>query len=462
MLTRCLGILLLASTLSFTSHGATGPTGWWSGSYELAGPGSFTAHLVGRRATVALGPGHASTQVVPAKIDGLHVRFQVPGRPAPVLFDGVVGTGRFEGTVSQGSVRGAFRARRAEDRNLVAVGRYGGRAVVDDPYGPERLVDLGSGAVHALYPSGAGFVIGSGFATRAPARGLARFTSAGGVIAGSPVVRQAARQLEVRFRSGTAVLSGTLTLPRTRGPHAAVAFVDGSGETTRAYLPDLQALLVRRGVAVLAYDKRGVGESGGLYPGESPTPAAIDVLARDAAEAVRFLATQPEVDPQRVGLAGHSQAGWIMPLAAARTPAVRFLVILSGPAVTADETDRYQTLTGQGERPQSLSDAAIDAQVAAAGRGGVDPIPWIGKLRIPALWVYGGRDENVPPRLSVRRLAPVARGPGRDFTIRIFPNANHALVETKTGLTSEMLRSDTFAPGLFAFVGAWLRAHGLR
>jgi len=49
---------------------------------------------------------------------------------------------------------------------------------------------------------------------------------------------------------------------------------------------------------------------------------------------------------------------------------------------------------------------------------------------------------------------------GRDFTIEMFPNANHALVETKTGLTSEMLQSDRFAPGLFARVAAWLQAHG--
>src|SRR5262249_55157211 len=140
------------------------------------------------------------------------------------------------------------------------------------------------------------------------------------------------------------------------------------------------------------------------------------------------------------------QAGWIMPLAASRTPAVRFLVVFSGPSVTADETDLYQNLTGQGERPQTESDAAIDAQVLAAGRSGVDPMPWIRKLRIPALWVFGGRDEHVPARLSVRRLEPVAHEAGRDFTIRVFPNANHALVETKTGLTSEMLRSDRYAP----------------
>src|SRR4051812_35088801 len=53
----------------------------------------------------------------------------------------------------------------------------GGRtlAVVDDPYGPPRLVDLDSGAVHALYADGGGFVAGTGFATRGAGTGAVRF-----------------------------------------------------------------------------------------------------------------------------------------------------------------------------------------------------------------------------------------------------------------------------------------------
>ena len=110
--------------------------------------------------------------------------------------------------------------------------------------------------------------------------------------------------------------------------------------------------------------------------------------------------------------------------------------------MTADENDLYQDLTGQGAEPAQLTDAAIDAQVLASGPGGVDPIPWIRRLRVPVLWVYGGRDRHIPPRLSERRLEPIAKEAGRDFTIADFPKANHALVETTTGLTAEMLRSD--------------------
>jgi dienelactone hydrolase len=358
---------------------------------------------------------------------------------------------------------GNLAVRRGQGRELIAAGLYlaGGRnfAVVDDPYGPPRLDDLDSGGLNGLYPAGSSFAIGSGWATRAPTRGTATFSSRTAVIAGAQATRVATRQLEVRFPSAGATLSGTLTLPPGSGRHAAVAFVTGSGPTWRAYLPDLQALLVRNGIAVLAYDKRGIGQSGGTYPGESPTSSTIDLLARDAEAAVRFLVLQPEIDPARVGLAGHSQAGWIMPLAASREAAVHFLVSFACPTVTADESDLYQDLTGQGERPQQLSNEEIDAEVLARGPSGVDPMPWIRLLHIPAVWLYGSLDMHIPTRLSVRRLEPVAHEAGRDFEIKTYPNANHALVETQTGLTSEMLRSDRFAPNLFRDVGAWLRTH---
>jgi uncharacterized protein len=437
--------------------------GWWVGTYTLGGPNTITFQLAGRRAVVALGVGHAGVQTVSASTGGSRVRFQISGRPQPVVFAGTVNGNRIRGTVAQGRTRGTFAVRRGQGRELIAAGLYlaGGRnfAVVDDPYGPPRLDDLDSGGLNGLYPAGSSFAIGSGWATRAPTRGTATFSSRTAVIAGAQATRVATRQLEVRFPSAGATLSGTLTLPPGSGRHAAVAFVTGSGPTWRAYLPDLQALLVRNGIAVLAYDKRGIGQSGGTYPGESPTSSTIDLLARDAEAAVRVLVLQPEIDPARVGLAGHSQAGWIMPLAASREAAVHFLVSFACPTVTADESDLYQDLTGQGERPQQLSNEEIDAEVLARGPSGVDPMPWIRLLHIPAVWLYGSLDMHIPTRLSVRRLEPVAHEAGRDFEIKTYPNANHALVETQTGLTSEMLRSDRFAPNLFRDVGAWLRTH---
>ena len=76
---------------------------------------------------------------------------------------------------------------------------------------------------------------------------------------------------EVSFTSADgAAMAGTLTLPTGDGPFPAVVLITGSGpqdrdETIVGHKPFLVLAdhLTRRGVAVLRYDDRGVGESGG-------------------------------------------------------------------------------------------------------------------------------------------------------------------------------------------------------
>ena len=85
----------------------------------------------------------------------------------------------------------------------------------------------------------------------------------------------------------------------------------------------------------------------------------------------------------------------------------------------------------------------MEAEVLRQGSSGYEPLPAIRSLRVPSLWLFGRLDYVVPTRLSIRRLREV----GGDFTIGEFPKANHALVDTQTGLNSEMLASDRFAPG---------------
>ncbi len=137
----------------------------------------------------------------------------------------------------------------------------------------------------------------------------------------------------------------------------------------------------------------------------------MDVLARDAQAEVRFLARLPGVDPKRVGLLGDSQAGWIIALAAAREPAVHWAVPLAGPTVSVDETDLWGDLAGKSQVAPSGSEQTMLAQVRAGGPGGFDPRPSLRKLSIPALWVFGDDDRNVPTKLCVEALEQLKAGP---------------------------------------------------
>jgi dienelactone hydrolase len=212
----------------------------------------------------------------------------------------------------------------------------------------------------------------------------------------------------------------------------------------------------------LTYDKRGVAQSGGLWPGEAPTTRSVDTYARDAEAAARFLVAQPEVDATRVGLSGASQAGWIMPLAATREPAIRFLVTVSGPVVTTGEQQTYQDLTTEGQTTPTQSPAEILAEVRRVGPSGFDPVPSIRRLAIPALWLLGAIDQHIPTALSVERLAPLASGPDHDFTYVVFPGADHFLLESEHALDSEDLRSHSYASRLFLRVDEWLQERRLQ
>src|SRR5690348_10120628 len=138
---------------------------------------------------------------------------------------------------------------------------------------------------------------------------------------------------DVHFTNGPIQLAGTLISPKTGGRHAALILVHASGAEDREYLLPLAHFLVRHGIAVLGYDKRGVGASTGDWKS-----ASFDDLAGDVIAAFEFLKTRKDIDPKQIGILGWSQAGWVMPLAAMRAKDIAFLISISGAGVPAAET----------------------------------------------------------------------------------------------------------------------------
>src|SRR4029450_10558925 len=88
----------------------------------------------------------------------------------------------------------------------------------------------------------------------------------------------AERREDVRFRSGAIQLAGTLIHPNSRGPHPAIILVHASGSEDREYVLPFARFLIRRGIAVLGYDKRGVGSSTGAWRTASFEGLAGDVV----------------------------------------------------------------------------------------------------------------------------------------------------------------------------------------
>jgi uncharacterized protein len=426
----------------------------WSGTYSLpasASPVAIVVRLRGGSATVALGPGHAQLQAVTVEISGRRVRFRVPGLPDDMSFDGTATGATLSGSVRQGALRGTFSLRRGLRRIVSALGVYrsaagAGAAVLEADGLSPFLVEFPSGATHGVAP---GLTVGRRLGDTSGNGALAP-TATGFSWNGTQYDRVALRQLEVRI----GVDAATLTLPPGAGPFPAAVMVHGSGPRTRDEFDILTAYLTLNGIAVLADDKRGVGESGGSFPGDAASVSAIDRLALDARAEVRFLARLPQIDRSRIGLFGDSQAGWIIPLAAVRDRDVRWAVLNSGPTTTVGESDYWGALAGESVSPPSGTRRTMLSQVRRAGRSGFDPLPLIRKLSIPVLWLYGSDDRNVPTELCLQRIDGVKRG--HDFSTVVLPTAHTPLV-LPTGLLSSLSQSPGFDPRFFPGLGGWLR-----
>ncbi len=223
-------------------------------------------------------------------------------------------------------------------------------------------------------------------------------------------------------------ISGTLTKPRGKGPFPVVVFVHGSGPWARGAPYALGEYLAANGIASWSYDKRGVGKSGGVYTHDVDS-AQFELLAADAIAGVRMLAKRPDIDTNRIGIWGISQAGWIIPIVGARAPELDFAIIVSGPLTTLSEENYFSSLTGEGAEVPKRSRAEIALLMKAHKPTGFDPIPFVRQMRIPSVWIFGGNDDSVPVDESIDALHALQKE-GYPFELSWFPTGNHQLWET--------------------------------
>ena len=273
---------------------------------------------------------------------------------------------------------------------------------------------------------------------------------------------------EVSFRgAGDVVLRGTLALPKgAASPVPGVVVLHGAERATKkgmAYKMHANVFL-ERGMAVLLYDKRGVGESGGSY--EESTYAQ---LIGDGVAAVARLREHPLVDASRIGLLGTSESGWLTPEIAERSGDIAFVINKVGASVSVRETvawEVYNELLADGVAEESAReqmkiyrrlwayrispapeervaleealalwanrrDSRLPTELVAQSESYVedlsyDPTPFLERVTIPMLYVYGRADINIPTEICVSRLKELAAA-GRPVTFHVFEDEGHEL-----------------------------------
>lgn len=271
-----------------------------------------------------------------------------------------------------------------------------------------------------------------------------------------------------RFANGDVELSGTLYLPRSRKPVAAVVVTHSASSPLgdASLYEHLKVMLPALGIAVFTYDRRGSGQSGAKTAGGDYT-----ILADDAIAAVSSLRSDPRIDPRRIGTWGLSQGGWISPLAASRSSDIAFVVAVSAPVVTADlqmifsstnhlranghsqaeidqmvatrkAVDAYMRGTGSRGEAQRLIDVAktkpwfkytymgetVRDRAVSGWRKEIenDPLRNLSAVKVPMLVLFGADDAVVPVAESVERLKAIA-GRMPKMKVHVVAGADHSM-----------------------------------
>lgn len=284
------------------------------------------------------------------------------------------------------------------------------------------------------------------------------------------------------FTSGSVSLAGRLILPEGKGRVPIVVLVHGSEDSSARQTYALQRLLPAQGVGVFVYDKRGTGDSKGVFSHDIPSLAGD---ARAALDNARKWAGQRA---GRIGYYGTSQGGWTAPLAASKDEP-DFVIVGYGLAVTPIMEDREAIALdmtrhgfGAAETAKALRiGAAVETIVRSDFQSGYDelrrvlaeyqgepwlpfvrgnvtgivlhtpetklradgpklfrginpdydPMPVLKALDVPQLWILGGEDIDAPYRETFRRLTALKRE-GRPISVIVYPDVEHGLYAFET------------------------------
>jgi uncharacterized protein len=328
-------------------------------------------------------------------------------------------------------------------------------------------------------------------------------------------------EVEYTNEESGGTLAGTLTLPVGYERAPVVLLITGSGsqdrdETILGHRPFwvIADHLTRVGIGVLRVDDRGVGGSSKVSSGGTTLELVTDVEA-----GVEFLRGHHRVDKRAVWLIGHSEGGMIAPMVAANDRRLAGIVCLAGPAVSGADilVEQNRLLRGAAgvdkktldwfmplfketidlvlANPSEATDATfiknrkalvakhmklapvivkllaaqINTEIEAIGKQlsnpwmkyflTLDPIPAIQNTRCPVFAVFGENDLQVPPKQSAGPFETALQlGKCRDYEVKIYPELNHLLQHSKTGVVSEYgTIEETVSPEVLSDITKFIR-----
>ena len=228
----------------------------------------------------------------------------------------------------------------------------------------------------------------------------------------------------------------------------AVIFSPGSGDSLyqnygfgliETYVLDV---FLARDMSVLLINKRGMGQSEGVYTSSSVTGRAEELLA-----VVKKVQNHPRIDANNLGLVGHSEGGWIVSYAGAQNPEIAFFISLAGPTITkmeqAIDVYSYEAICSglEGEDYVKYVEKRVNMTELGNKIGkitnfgllgfdyrsqGFDPRNYLQEVEIPGLYIYGENDLLVLPDTNLERLDEIFEdGLPENLTVTVAEGATH-------------------------------------
>ena len=211
--------------------------------------------------------------------------------------------------------------------------------------------------------------------------------------------------------------NGIATLDQNTQLQPAIVFLVGSGPNsshtglyTDFVRENLEQLFLQHGVALLYFDKRGVGLSEGRWQ-------RTDLYERadDAQSAVQFLRQQPGIDPDRIGVVGHSQGGSVAQiLGHLYGDSLAFIASLAAPTY-----DTQRRLTHEYYNMYHCSGEPHDIAMDKAQKKAISDLNWVNAFPLTKTWRHLSElsDFNPAPHLAQLELPSYFAFPELDYFV---------------------------------------------
>ncbi len=255
--------------------------------------------------------------------------------------------------------------------------------------------------------------------------------------------------IPISFKSDKYTLKGNLLMPKTSGrKFPVIIFIVGSGLSSYAsnYTKLLDSLFEMNvpldSVALLYFDKRGIGQSEGKWFNTSFEERAADVKA-----AADYLKTLSNIDTNKIAIVGHSQGGWIVQICLATYPET-FVggISMAGPTFSVKKQliNDYQTKIICAENLDSIkanrkAKKSVNRdlfflslfpfkenwkQLNVIKR--FEPGSYLKKIKQPILLMFAENDALVYPNWCLKELSNVfPDGLPHNFDTMVIKGANH-------------------------------------